>query len=78
MADAAVLVTLARPLSLDAPDDRPVRAAILVVSGSDARSHLEMMARVARLASYDLVEELASVATPDKARAIVERIESLW
>jgi PTS system nitrogen regulatory IIA component len=78
MADAAVLVTLSRPLPLATPDGRPVRVAILVVSGTDARSHLEIMTRIARLASYDVVDELSSVSTPEKVRAIVERIESLW
>jgi PTS system nitrogen regulatory IIA component len=78
MTDAAVLVTLERPLSLPTPDGRPVRAAVLVVGGTDSTTQLEILARVARLASHDVVEELIAAPTPDKAKAIVERIESLW
>jgi PTS system nitrogen regulatory IIA component len=76
--DAAVLVTLARKLTFPTPDDRPVRAAILVVSGASNRTYLGLLARIARLASYDAVDELCEAQTPDKVRSIVERIESLW
>jgi nitrogen PTS system EIIA component len=78
MTDAAVLVTLERPLVVPTPDDRPVRAVVLVVGGTDSATHLEILARVARLASYDVVDELIAASTPEKAKAIVERIESLW
>ena len=76
--DAAVLLTLAQPLPLDAPDQRPVRVAFVLLGGPDARSRLEIFTRIARLASYDLADELCAAATPAQARSIIERIESLW
>ncbi len=76
--DTAVLVTLAEPLAIETPDDRPIRVAVLLVSGSDRSAGLQLLARVARLASYDIADELAAARTPTKVRAIIERIESLW
>ena len=76
--DAAVLVTLSKKLPIPTPDDRPVRAAVLVVSGKSSRAYLGILARIARLASYDAIDELTKAATPEKAKSIVERIESLW
>jgi PTS system nitrogen regulatory IIA component len=76
--DAAVLLTLARPLRLETPDNRPVRAAVLVVGGESAAAHREILARVARLARYDIADELCAARTREQARSIVQRIESLW
>jgi len=77
-ADAAVLVTLTQPLPLQTPDGRPVRVAFVLVGSADGRTRLEIFARIARLASYDIADELCAAATPEQARSIVERIESLW
>jgi PTS system nitrogen regulatory IIA component len=76
--ETAVLVTLAQPLAIDTPDDRPVRVAVLLISGPDRSERLHTFARVARLASYDMADELASAKTPEHVRAIIERVESLW
>jgi PTS system nitrogen regulatory IIA component len=76
--DAAVLLTLAEPLPLETPDLRPVRVAFVLVGGPDGRSRLEIFARVARLASYEVTDELCAAATPAQVRSIIERIESLW
>jgi PTS system nitrogen regulatory IIA component len=76
--DAAVLLTLTQPLPLQAPDLRPVRVAFVLVGGSNGRSRLEIFTRIARLASYDVADELCAAATPEQARSIIERIESLW
>lgn len=76
--DAAVLVTLAEPLPIDTSDEEPVRVAVLLVSGPDRRARLQTFARVARLASYDVTDELAAASTPEHVRAIVERVEALW
>ena len=76
--DAAVLVTLAEPLVIDTPDDRPIRVAVLLLSGSDRSARLHLLARVARLASYDIADELAAARDPATVRALIERIESLW
>ena len=76
--DAAVLLTMAQPIAMESPDQEPVRVAVVVVSGDTGPAYLEMLSRVARLASYDLANDLCSAATPDDARAIVEQLESLW
>lgn len=76
--EEAVLVTLAAPLGMDTPDGRPVRIAVLLVSGSDRTGRLHTLARVARLASYDVADELVAATTPARVRSIVERVESLW
>lgn len=76
--DAAVLLTLTQPLPLDTPDRRPVRVAIVLVGGPDGRSRLELFARIARLASYEVADELCAAATPQQVRTIIERVESLW
>lgn len=77
-ADAAVLLTLARPLAMPTPDNRPIRVAVLVVSGASSPAHLEILARVARLAGYGILDELCAAKTPESVRSIIERVESLW
>jgi len=77
-ADAAVLLTLAQPLPLDAPDRGSVRVAFVLVGSPGGRSRLELFARIARLASYDVADELCAAATPEQVRSIIERVESLW
>lgn len=76
--EAAVMLTLAEPLALPTPDHRPVRVAFLLICEADSRSRLELLTRVARLASYDIADELCAAPTSEQARAIVERVESLW
>jgi PTS system nitrogen regulatory IIA component len=76
--EIAVLLTLAQPLALPTPDGRPIAAAVVLLGNRSGAPHLEMLARVARLASYDISEELAGARTPAQALDIVERTESLW
>jgi mannitol/fructose-specific phosphotransferase system IIA component (Ntr-type) len=76
--DAAIMLTLTEPLALATPDRKPIRVAFLLVGGPDGRSRLEIFARIARLANYDIADELCAAATPAQARAIIERVESLW
>lgn len=76
--EATVMLTLAEPLALPTPDQRPVRVAFLLISGTQSGSQLELLSRVARLASYDIAEELSAATTPEQARAILEQIECLW
>lgn len=78
IADTAVLVTLAQPIHVTTPDGGPLRVVILVLSAKSGRSHLETLARVARVASYGTAEELTRASSPDKVRELIERIESLW
>jgi PTS system nitrogen regulatory IIA component len=76
--EAVVMLTLAQPLAFPTPDRRPARVAFLLVCGSDTQTRLELLARIARLASYDIADELCAAPTPERAHSILERVESLW
>ncbi len=76
--DAAVLVTLAEPLPLVTPDDRPVRVAVVLVDAEAGPDHLEALARIARLATHDLAPELCAAKTPEQVQALLWRVEHLW
>lgn len=73
-----VMVTLAQPLERATPDRQPVRVVFLLVCGRASTRRLALLARIARLASYDVAEELSAATTPERAQTILERIESLW
>jgi PTS system nitrogen regulatory IIA component len=72
--EGALMLTLAQPLVL--ADDQPLH--VLFVLLGDAQPRLEAIARIARLASYAPAAELCAAPTPERAREILERIESLW
>ncbi|MFV8754863.1 helix-turn-helix domain-containing protein [Nannocystaceae bacterium ST9] len=76
--ETAVMLTLAQPFALATPDQRAIRVVFLLIYGPDRRARLELVTRVARLASYDIADELCAAASAEQARAIVERVESLW
>lgn len=82
--ESAVMLTLAQPLSLPTPDHQPIRVVFLLIDSIDSirgvepRGRLERITRIARLASYAIDDELCVATTPEQARAIVERVESLW
>lgn len=78
MADAAVLVTMSRPLPIDSPDGEPVRVGVIVVSGGAGPAHLDVLSRVARLASYGVAAELCASTTPRDVRAVILRLETMW
>jgi len=73
---AAVLATLVRPLPIDAPDMQPVRVAVVMVSEAAGRPHLEMLARVARIATPELSDELVQARSAEEILAAIERVES--
>lgn len=75
---AAVLVSVASRAKIGASDGSPLRVAVVLVSGAAGQPHLEVLARIARLARYQIGDELRSTKTPQQALALVERIESLW
>jgi nitrogen PTS system EIIA component len=75
---AAVLVTLARPLPIETPDGRPIGVALVVVWGESGRQNLDLIARIARLAGYEVAEELRAATTAARALSIIEKTESLW
>lgn len=58
--------------------DHPIRVAVVLVSGAAGRPHLEALARIARLARYQIADQLRSAKTPAQALELIERIESLW
>lgn len=72
--DGAVMLTLAQPLLL--PDAQPLHVLFVLLGGSEPR--LDAITRIARLASYAPAAELCAAPTSERARAILERIESLW
>jgi nitrogen PTS system EIIA component len=76
--EIVVMLTLAQPFELATPDQKPARVALLLVGGNDTQTRLELLARIARLASYDIADELCAAPTPERAHSIVERVESLW
>lgn len=70
----AVVVTLARPLAHETPDDVPLRVVVVVVSGRGGHDHLERLAHVARIASHGLVEDVADAKTP---RDVLEAVATV-
>jgi len=76
--EVVVMLTLADPLELPTPDRRPIQVVFVLVCGRASRARLELLARIARVASYEVADELCAATTPERAHSIIERIESLW
>lgn len=72
--EGALMLTLAQPLALS--DEQPLHVLFVLLGNSEPR--LEAIARIARLVSYASAAELCAAPTPERAREILERIESLW
>jgi len=70
----AVVVTLARPLAHETPDELPLRVVVVLVSGRGGHDHLERLAHVARIASHGLVEDVADAKTP---RDVLEAVATV-
>jgi PTS system nitrogen regulatory IIA component len=75
---AAALLVLDKPLPADTPDGEPVRVAAALVSPTGGARHLQLLARVALLASRGAGEDLVRARSVADALAAVERIESMW
>ncbi|TKC95264.1 helix-turn-helix domain-containing protein [Polyangium fumosum] len=76
MPPSAVLVTLARPISLrEAPDGVPIRLLLVLVLGEPCRRHLALLAHVARLSSDGLADRIAAAKSPEEAIRGVEEME---
>lgn len=71
----AALITPARALSEPTPDGKPIAVAIVLVSG-DRRGHLETLARIARLASYEAAGALPYCTTPGAVLALLRRCDA--
>lgn len=76
--ELAVLVILARPLPAPGPDGKAVRVGVVAISPTAGPEHLELLARVARLARDGVADELCAATSAAAARSVVERLESLW
>ncbi|WP_434384456.1 helix-turn-helix domain-containing protein [Melittangium boletus] len=70
----AALVTLARPLATETPDDIPLRLLVVLVGGERGPTWLARLAHVARLASHGLAERLGDV---EQASEVQERLAVL-
>jgi mannitol/fructose-specific phosphotransferase system IIA component (Ntr-type) len=57
------------------PDGKPVRVAVVVAHESGGRAQLEILARIARLATRDIASELCAAAGPARALQIIARYE---
>ncbi|MCE9668759.1 helix-turn-helix domain-containing protein [Myxococcus stipitatus] len=73
----AALVTLARGLKVETPDDRPPRVLVAAVDGARGRARLVRMAHVARLAARGLSERLSEARQPAQVLAVLEELEAL-
>jgi PTS system nitrogen regulatory IIA component len=73
----AALVTLARPLRTETPDDVPLRLLVVLVGGERGRDALVRLAHVARLASHGLAERLADVEHPQQVFERLAELETL-
>lgn len=73
---SAALVTLARPLRIATPDGAPVAVAVVLVSGERPRGHLELLARIARLARRGLATELRGLRSPDRVLSRVAALDA--
>ena len=73
---AAALVTLARPLRMPTPDGAPVAVAVLLISGERPRGHLELLARIARLARRGLAGEIRGLRSPERVLARVAALDA--
>lgn len=72
---AAVIVTLAEPLKVPAPDDVPLRLLVALVCAAGGRAHLELLAQVARLASRGVAAALCAVHDPAELLRQLAQIE---
>lgn len=75
---AAALVVLARPLGIEPPDVAPVRIAVALVSPKVDERHLQLLARVALLASRGVGDELVRAESAEQALEAIERVEAMW
>ncbi|CAM4456511.1 helix-turn-helix domain-containing protein [Corallococcus exiguus] len=76
-APVAALVTLARPLKVDAPDGQPLRLVVALVDGHVGRARLMRLAHVARLAGRGLADRLHGLEEPQRVLETLEELETL-
>lgn len=74
----AVLMTLEAPLMMPTPDGLPIRVVVLLISDSNGKNWLELLAQLARMANSDLTPALGAASTPDQALEVVKRWEATY
>jgi PTS system nitrogen regulatory IIA component len=74
---AAVLVTLAEPLTYDTPDERPLRIVIVLAGPRNSADRRLRLAHIARLAARGLADHLADVDYPVEALSRLALLEVL-
>lgn len=72
---AAALVTLARPVRYDTPDEEPLRLVIVLVGSTQAGDRLLMLADIARMSARGMVEALSRMDSPAKVLARLALLE---
>lgn len=75
---AGVVVTLSKPLNVQAPDDKPARAAVVLITDKSGERQLHLLAAIARLTNYGITDALCSATTAAQALGVMRRMESLW
>jgi nitrogen PTS system EIIA component len=73
----AVLVTLARPLQAETPDEQPLRLVVVLLSPERGRTARLQLTHVARLASQGLADRLTGVQHPQEVLQRLQAMESL-
>jgi len=72
---AAVVVTLAKPLEYDTPDQQPLRLVVALAGPRNSPQRRIGLARVARLAARGLSSDLADVTSPAVVISHLARVE---
>ena len=72
---AAALVTLARPMRYDTPDQTPLRLVIVLLGSTQAGDRLLNLADVARMSARGLVDQLTRIDSPGEALSRLARLE---
>jgi len=75
VAPAAALLTFARPVKMVTPDGNDIRAAVVLVTPTSGRRHVQMLAHIARLAVRDLAGAIGDARTPDRVLARLEALD---
>lgn len=74
---AAALVTLARPMRYDTPDQKPLRLVIVLLGSTQAGDRLLSLANIARMSARGLVEKLAPMRSPREVLSRLALLEGL-
>jgi mannitol/fructose-specific phosphotransferase system IIA component (Ntr-type) len=76
-APVLLLALAPEPVPFGPPGSEPVRVFFTILSPPDRQGeHIKLLARICRLTRHDdFVDDLAAVATPDEALAVIRRVD---